>query len=74
MSKNEKVVPFCTNCNTDEYVVTRSGGGYRCEGCKRIFDEHYQILGEDATHVSVEDIMRNMEKRHIGKKNQWLVG
>jgi tRNA(Ile2) C34 agmatinyltransferase TiaS len=70
----EKLVPFCTNCNTDEFVVKRKGGGYRCEECKRIFDEHYQIIGEKESHISVEEIMKNMTRRHIGKKNTWLVG
>jgi tRNA(Ile2) C34 agmatinyltransferase TiaS len=70
----EDVVPFCTNCNTDKFVVKRNGGGYRCEECKRIFDEHYQIMGENESQISVEEIMKNMTKRHIGKKNAWLVG
>jgi len=70
----KKTVPFCTNCNTDKYVVNRRGSGFRCEKCKRIFDEHYQIIGECNTQISVKDIMRNMEKQHIGKKNKWLVG
>ena len=70
----KKTVPFCTNCNTDEYVVHRHGSGFRCENCKRIFDEHYQIIGENASEISVKEIMENMKNSHIGKKNQWLIG
>jgi tRNA(Ile2) C34 agmatinyltransferase TiaS len=69
-----KQLPFCDNCNTDEHIVIRSGGGYRCEECKRIWDEYYRIIGEGNESTSVEDIKKKIDRSHIGKKNDWLVG
>jgi tRNA(Ile2) C34 agmatinyltransferase TiaS len=69
-------IPFCDNCGTDEYIIERRGGGFRCENCKRIFDEHHRIIGEidEPILVTSDDIRNRIEKSHIGKKNDWLVG
>jgi tRNA(Ile2) C34 agmatinyltransferase TiaS len=37
--------PICACCNSDEHVVERSGGGYRCERCKTIWDSAHRLIG-----------------------------
>ena len=41
--------PVCECCNTDEFVVQRRGGGYRCERCKTIWNERGALVGPQST-------------------------
>jgi hypothetical protein len=41
--------PICGCCNSDEFVVYRRGGGYRCERCKTIWDEKGALVGPQST-------------------------
>jgi ribosomal protein L37AE/L43A len=43
-----KVKPVCDCCGK-EYVVARKGGGFRCESCKTIWDDHGQLVGPQNT-------------------------
>ena len=37
--------PKCACCDSDKFIHIRSGGGYRCERCKTIFDAYGRVVG-----------------------------